>query len=82
MIDYPICVFDPVKETILNDHQLIRFIDERCGRDVAETVQSLLPTSVNHLPTVKNLMESALSDANDMVEALESALEAINKLEE
>ena len=41
MIDYPICVFDPVKETILNDQQLIRFIDERYGRDVAETVQSL-----------------------------------------
>lgn len=82
MIDYPICVFDPVKETILNDQQLIRFIDERCGYDVAQKVQSLLPKSVNHIPTAKSLIEDALRDANEVVEQLESALSKLDEMEE
>lgn len=69
---YPLCLRD---ETLVNDDQLIRYIGERCGEDVANVICDLIyENSIRaRIADALEEMDSAISDLETTKYEIESA---------
>lgn len=64
---YPLCVPD---DTLMNDDQLIRYIRQRCGDEVADAITELIYSN-----SIRAQMADILSDLSSEISAVSSHLD-------
>lgn len=76
---YPLCLAD---DTLMNDDQLIRYIKQRCGEEVADAITDLIyANSIRaHLTDLVARIGADLSGAKDELDDISSVLDGMREL--
>lgn len=76
---YPLCVPD---DTLMNDDQLIRYIRQRCGDEVADAITELIYSNSirEQLKAALEAIGKAYDAANDAAESMQDVHAEIERL--
>jgi len=76
---YPLCLAD---DTLMNDDELIRYIRQRCGDEVADTITELIYASSirAQLNDIIARACASLSGAKDELDDISTALDEMREL--
>lgn len=76
---YPLCVPD---DTLMNDDQLIRYIRQRCGDEVADAITELIYSNSIRAQIMEIVTSMAMeaSELSDHVDGIKESLDDIKRL--
>ena len=76
---YPLCVPD---DTLMNDDQLIRYIRQRCGDEVADAITELIYSNSIRAQIMEIVTSMAMeaSELSDRVDGIKESLDDMQRL--